>query len=62
MTKSLCESLRIELYTSDSLGSVPTRRLVDCLPELATWSKGVWGGVPDYGVEASNFPRPKQVS
>jgi hypothetical protein len=48
MIKSLCESL------ADELRPLPTRRLVDCLPELATWSKGVWEGIPDSGVEASS--------
>jgi hypothetical protein len=55
MVKSLCESMRTELYTSDDLGSHSTRRLVDCLPEMATWSKGVWNGIPDSGVEVSHL-------
>jgi peroxin-3 len=55
MVKSLCESMRTELYTSDDLVSPATRRLVDCLPEMATWSKGVWNGIPDSGVEVSHL-------
>ena len=54
MVKSLCESMRKELYTPDDLASPSTRRLVDCLPEMATWSKGVWNGIPDSGVEVSH--------
>lgn len=56
MVKSLCESMRTELYTPDDLASPLTRRLVDCLPEMATWSKGVWNGIPDSGVEVSHLP------
>ena len=55
MVKSLCESMRTELYTPDELASPSTRRLVDCLPEMATWSKGVWNGIPDSGVEVCHF-------
>jgi hypothetical protein len=57
MVKSLCESMRTELYTSDDPASPSTRRLVDCLPEMATWSKGVWNGIPDSGVEVSHLFR-----
>jgi len=56
MVKSLCESMRAELYTSDDLASSSTRRLVDCLPEMATWSKGIWNGIPDSGVEVCDQP------
>lgn len=28
------------------------RRLVDCLPEINRWGKGVWEAIPDGGVEA----------
>jgi hypothetical protein len=56
MVKSLCESMRTELYTPDDLASPSKRRLVDCLPEMATWSKGVWNGIPDSGVEVCHLP------
>lgn len=56
MVKSLCESMRTELYTSGDLASPLTRRLVDCLPEMATWSKGIWNGIPDSGVEVCHLP------
>jgi len=55
MVKSLCESMRAELYTSGDLAFPSTRRLVDCLPEMATWSKGVWNGIPDSGVEVGHL-------
>ena len=55
MVKSLCESLRTELYSAAEIQPLPSRRLVDCLPELATWSKGIWGGIPESGVEASRL-------
>jgi peroxin-3 len=55
MVKSLCESLQADLYTGTDLQTLSTRRLVDCLPELATWSKGVWDGIPNSGVEASHL-------
>jgi hypothetical protein len=55
MVKSLCESMRTELYTPDDLVSPSKRRLVDCMPEMATWSKGVWNGIPDSGVEVSHL-------
>lgn len=51
MVRNLCESLRTELYTSED---VP-RRLVNCLPELNRWAKGVWESIPDSGVEASHY-------
>jgi len=55
MVKSLCESLRTELYPAAEFQPLPSRRLVDCLPELATWSKGIWEGIPESGVEASQL-------
>lgn len=47
MVKRLLESLQVNLYDLDE-----TKRLVDCLPEVNRWGKGVWEGIPDGGVEA----------
>lgn len=40
--------LRDELYRSPGEG----QRMVDCLPMVDRWGKGVWEGLPDSGVEA----------
>jgi hypothetical protein len=56
MVKSLCESMRTELYTTGDLASPSTRRLVDRLPEMATWAKGIWNGIPESGVEVCHLP------
>lgn len=32
-------------------GSTRSKRLVECLPELNKWAKGVWEGIPAGGVE-----------
>lgn len=45
----MLSKLREELYTSPGEG----KRLVDCLPVVDRWGKGVWEGVPDSGVEVS---------
>lgn len=37
---------------SDSLHESSPRRFADYLPELNRWSRGVWEGIPDGGVEA----------
>lgn len=51
LIRNLIENLRSELYTSEELQPIPSRRLVDCLPEMNRWAKGVWEGIPDSGVE-----------
>lgn len=44
MLASLGDALAIEPGTTG-------RRFADTLPQLNTWSKGVWEGIPDSGVE-----------
>lgn len=58
MVRSLCDSLRSELYASGDVQSTQSRRLVDCLPEFNRWAKGVWEGIPDSGVEVSTVSGP----
>lgn len=56
MVRSLCDSLRSELYGSSDVQQITSlRRLVDCLPEFNRWAKGVWEGIPDSGVEVSAY-------
>lgn len=45
----MLKNLRDELYPAISEG----KRLVDCLPVVDRWGKGVWEGIPDNGVEVS---------
>lgn len=55
----LITSLREHSYPSSLLGETSEteeqgkRRLVDCLPAFASWSRGVWENIPDGGVEVS---------
>ncbi|WVW80321.1 hypothetical protein I302_102300 [Kwoniella bestiolae CBS 10118] len=44
---SLLSDLKTQLY-----GQTQGVRLVNCLPEINKWGKGVWEGVPDSGIEA----------
>jgi peroxin-3 len=46
---SLREGCYAEAIEGEEEKSV--KRLVDCLPEITAWGKGVWEGVPDKGVE-----------
>ena len=46
--------LRDELYRSPGEG----QRMVDCLPMVDRWGKGVWEGLPDSGVEVCSTPWP----
>jgi peroxin-3 len=51
MVRSLVATIRIECYAK-SLGiAVSPVRLVNCLPAINGWAKGVWEGIPDHGVE-----------
>jgi len=52
MIRKLLDSLRDECYVSEDGEERGRRRLVDCLPEINRWGKGVWEGVPDGGIEA----------
>lgn len=66
MLSNLLSSLSDELYSSStsnlpnsdyiaSMGSdsrtKTSKRLAECLPGFSNWGKGVWGGLPDSGVE-----------
>lgn len=51
MVRNIVDTLRAEVYTTNELQPIASRRLVDCLPELNRWAQGVWEGVPDSGVE-----------
>jgi len=66
--RRLLNGLSDELYTGQAriLDTIPTitnvhsdqqpnqtRRLVDCLPVINRWGRGVWEGIPDGGVEVS---------
>ena len=55
MVKKLLQKLDEELYRSNGLspGALDTKRLVDCLPVIDRWGKGVWESIPDNGVEVS---------
>lgn len=44
---AMLKKLRDELYPLVDEG----KRMVDCLPVVDRWGKGVWEGVPDNGVE-----------
>lgn len=46
---AMIQSLTEQLRNPDGSGR---RRLADILPELNRWSRGVWEGIPDGGVEA----------
>ncbi|KAK4686378.1 peroxin-3, partial [Tremellales sp. Uapishka_1] len=50
MIGKLIESLKMECYITPD-GELQTKRLVDCLPEITRWGRGVWEGIPDGGVE-----------
>ncbi|ORX34166.1 Peroxin-3 [Kockovaella imperatae] len=50
MTAKLLQTLSEELYSGQ--GDDSGKRLVDCLPVINRWSKSVWEGLPDNGVEA----------
>lgn len=43
----------LETYDTAHVGSTRTKRLVECLPFLTTWSRGVWVRVPDEAVDVS---------
>ena len=63
MIRKLFESLREDAYSGSEIGLIlgepqpvnTTRRLVDCLPAVDRWGKGVWEGIPDSGIEVSLF-------
>lgn len=63
MIRKLLESLQEDSYSGSEIGLIlgehqPTpvdmsRRLVNCLPAIDRWGKGVWEAVPDSGIEVS---------
>jgi peroxin-3 len=61
MIRKLLESLKEDAYSGSEIGLIlgepqainATRRLVDCLPTIDRWGKGVWEGIPDSGIEVS---------
>lgn len=61
MIRKMLESLREDAYSGSEIGLIlgetqavnTTRRLVDCLPAVDRWGKGVWEGIPDSGIEVS---------
>jgi peroxin-3 len=66
MTKKLLEALRENSYSGSEIGLIlaephlaedTTRRLVDCLPAIDRWGKGIWEGVPDSGIEVGHHNR-----
>lgn len=72
MIHNLISNLSIDVYSSGSDLEFPptvlgarveeekTRRLVDCLPGIDRWGKGVWEGIPDNGVEVSLTRKAKE--
>jgi len=66
MTRKLIESLREDAYSGSEIGLIlgesqavnTTRRLVDCLPAVDRWGKGVWEGIPDSGIEVGPSSSP----
>jgi peroxin-3 len=66
MTKKMIEGLKEDLYTGSEIGLMLgepapeqeiSRRLVDCLPAVDRWGKGVWDAIPDTGIEVSAADR-----
>lgn len=45
----------LELYDTAHAESLKSKRLVECLPFLTTWSRAVWARVPDEAVEVSRI-------
>ena len=57
MVKKLLQKLEEETYVSNPSDSAEsTRRLVECLPVIDRWGKGVWDSIPDNGVEVRPTP------
>ena len=64
MIRKLLESLQEDSYSGSEIGLIlgehqptavdMTRRLVDCLPAIDRWGKGVWEAVPDSGIEVGH--------
>ena len=52
MVRGLLQNLQETAYSEDTSNQLQSRRLVDALPVIDRWSKGVWEGVPDNGVES----------
>lgn len=63
MVRKMLESLQEDSYSGSEIGLILgehqpqplelSRRLVDCLPAIDRWGKGVWEAVPDSGIEVS---------
>ncbi|WWC68479.1 uncharacterized protein I206_102408 [Kwoniella pini CBS 10737] len=50
---NLIKSLKIDLYNcNENDSNVIEKRLVDCLPVINLWGKGIWQGIPDSGIES----------
>lgn len=55
MVTKMLGHLQFEGYATGTGMGVNSKRLVECLPVVNHWTKGVWEGVPDGGVEVSQY-------